>query len=372
MQTKDRGQPDWIPFDPDRASAPGETLRETLEALPLSQTDLALRTGMSIKHVNQLVSGSATLSHDTAIRLERATGVPATTWNNLEARYRDSITRAEERETLADSKDWLRQMPVSALRSRGVVTATMRDPGTVLQEVLAFFGVSSISAWEAAWARPSAAFLQSSAFQAEPGAVAAWLRLGEQAAQGVEAKPFDKATLRAAIPKLRELTLLSPEEFWPLVQEICARAGVAVVVVPEVTGARASGATRWLSPTKALVQLSVRHKRNDHLWFALFHELAHVLLHGKKEVFVESKLGHDGGRIDQEHEANDFARTTLIPVTAESELKAVETPADARRLARQLGVHPGIIAGRIQHDRGDYKFGTPELFVSLRVTDGRQ
>ena len=61
------------------------------------------------------------------------------------------------------------------------------------------------------------------------------------------------------------------------------------------------------SPTKALVQLSVRHKRNDHLWFALFHELAHVLFHGKKEVFVEYKLRHDGGRMDEELEANNFA-----------------------------------------------------------------
>lgn len=369
MGTARESDSGWVPYDPDQVTSPGETLRETLDALPLSQTDLAVRTGMSIKHINQLVSGTATLSHDTAIRLERATGVPARTWNTLEANYRDSLSRSVERQALADSKDWLKRMPVAALRARGLVTATMHDPGTVLQQVLSFFGVSSIEAWQAAWAKPSAAFLQSSAFQAEPGAVAAWLRLGEQAATTVETEPYDKALLRAAIPKLRALTILPPEEFWPEVERICANAGVAVVIVPEIPGARASGATRWLSPTKALVQLSVRHKRNDHLWFALFHELAHVLLHGKKEVFVEDKLGHDGGRAVQEAEATAFASTTLIPLTAQQKLQEAGTYSEVRALAADIGVHPGIIAGRIQHDRGQHRFGVPDLFVSLRVAE---
>jgi HTH-type transcriptional regulator / antitoxin HigA len=371
MSTETRPDETWVSFAPDSVSPPGETLRETLEALPLSQTELALRTGMSIKHVNQLVSGTATLSHETAIKLERATGVPATTWNTLESRYRDSLSRADERETLARSKDWLKKMPVTALRAQGHVEATMRTPGELLQQVLVFFGVSSIDAWEAAWARPSASFLQSAAFEAEPGAVAAWLRLGEQAAQHIETDQFDKTRLRAAIPKLHALTTEAPDVFWPEVERICAESGVAVTLVPEVKGARASGATRWLSPTKALVQLSLRHKRNDHFWFALFHELAHVLLHGKKEVFVEAKLGHDGGRVRQEEEANSFARSTLIPDEYTAALAGVQTYAEVRRLAERIGVHPGIVAGRLQHDGlKPYSFGLPELFVSLAISDG--
>ena len=132
---------------------------------------------------------------------------------------------------------------------------------------------------------------------------------------------------------------------------------------------RASGATRWLSPSKALVQLSLRHKRNDHLWFALFHELAHVLFHGKKEVFVEDKLGRDGGRADQEKEANDFAAKTLIPPAANEQLQDISSYAQVRAVARELGVHPGIVAGRIQHDRDKHSFGVPDLFVSLRVSE---
>ena len=369
MMTTSHADQNWTPYAPDRVSSPGETLRETLDALPLSQTDLATRTGLSIKHINQIVSGAAALTHETAIKLERATGVPARVWNTLEANYRDALSRTSEREALSEAKDWLQRMPVAALRKKGVVTATLRDPGALLQEILEFFGVSSIEAWDAAWARPSASFLQSAAFEADPGAVAAWLRLGEQAATEVETMPYDRARLKAAIPVLRALTILPPAEFWPQVVQICAEAGVAVVLVPEVPGARASGATRWLSSTKALVQLSARHKRNDHLWFALFHELGHVLLHGKREVFVERKLGADGGRSAQEKEANEFAANTLLPPSALPKLDEVGSYSQARDLARELGVHPGIIAGRIQHDRGQHTFGVPELFVSLRINE---
>jgi len=148
----------------------------------------------------------------------------------------------------------------------------------------------------------------------------------------------------------------------------CASAGVAVVVVPEVSGARASGATRWISPNKAIVQLSNRGKRNDKFWFAFFHELGHVLLHGKRDVFVERNIGHDGGRLTQEGEANDFARELLIPSSYSQDLARVKTHADVRGLAQRLGIASGIVAGRIQRERNDYKFGHG-LFETFEIVE---
>lgn len=357
----------WIPYTPREVTPPGETLRETLDALPMTQSQLAIRTGLSQKHVNQIIQGLAPITHETAIALERTTGVSASTWNGLEARFRDHLSREDEAKDLEAHKEWLTRIPLSELRKRGLVSATWREPGKQLQQVLQFFGVSGVDSWEAAWAQPSASFLQSAAFTADAGAVAAWLRLGEIAAANVETEPFDRNKLKDAIPKLRALTLKDPSAFWPEVVDLCAAAGVAVVIVEEVPRARASGATRWISPTKALVQLSNRGKRDDLFFFALFHELGHVLLHGKREVFVEDTLGGDGGRPDQERAANDFAGRTLIPSEFEAALAAIDSPTDAIELARQIGVAPGIVAGRVGHDRQDFKFGKPGLFRKFTV-----
>jgi hypothetical protein len=105
----------------------------------------------------------------------------------------------------------------------------------------------------------------------------------------IDCAPFDAARFREVLAEIRDLTM------WDDVGaaagrlfELCASAGVAVVFVGEIGKTRASGAARWLTPTKALIQLSLRHKSDDHLWFSLFHEAAHILLHSKKETFINT------------------------------------------------------------------------------------
>jgi HTH-type transcriptional regulator/antitoxin HigA len=358
-----------IPFVADEVLPPGETLLETLEALSLNQAQLATRSGLSAKHINQLVKGAATLSHETALALEKVTGVKARFWNALESNYREHLARLAEEAKLSEEQGWLNAMPVSQLRSEGFVSETRRNPGKLVKELLEFFGVGSIEAWRVSWAEPAASFLQSAAFEAEQGAVAAWLRLGEKAAQDLACSPFDKDALVSRLPQIRALSSKSSTEFWPRVQEICAEVGVALVLVPEITGARASGATRWISPTKAVVQLSNRGKRDDKFWFAFFHELGHVLLHGKREVFLEKNIGDAATRPKQEEEANAFARRLLIPAEHESRLPSLLAEGDVRAFALELGIAPGIVAGRLQRDRNDYRLFT-KLFRKFEIVRG--
>ncbi|WP_328531258.1 HigA family addiction module antitoxin [Nocardioides sp. NBC_00368] len=365
----------WYPYEPDEVPAPGDSLLETLEALEMSQSKLAARTGLTLKHINQIVKGNSAITPATAIALERATGMPAAFWNTLEADYQDHKVRTDELAALSDHAGWLDRMPLKALRDRGHVTATRSDPGRQLQQVLAFFGVGSLDAWERAWDQPAAAFLQSGAYEIDAAAVAAWLRLGELAAEEVAKEvafePFDRAVLRAALPKLRAMTVQSPDDFFPELVATCASAGVCLVVVPDVVGTRASGASRFISPTRAVVQLSNRGKRNDKFWFALFHELGHLLLHSKKETFMrfpDTKAGA-GAQAQIEQEANDFAGRLLIPAEAETDLAAIKTPADAVALAKRLGIAPAIVAGRHQHEANDWRFGQPKLFETYEIRD---
>lgn len=360
-------QHDWHPYRPARIPPPGYTLRETLEAQGMSQSKLASRTGLTLKHINQIIQGNAAISASTAIALERATGVPASFWNNLESQYQDHKVRTEEASELAACVEWIDKMPVADLRKRGCISATKREPGRLLQELLTFFGVATVDAWEASWDKPAAAFLQSGAYSIDPAAVAAWLRLGELAAREMEHPPFDRAKLKACLPELRALTIQEPSDFYQTLVATLADAGVCLVLVPDIAGTRASGATRFLSPTRAVIQLSNRGKRNDKFWFALFHEIGHLLLHSKKETFMRfDETDAKGQDAQVEEEANKFARQLLIPVDAEPELLGIKDPGDAMALAARLGVAPGIVAGRYQRETEQWTFGR-SLFQKYEI-----
>jgi HTH-type transcriptional regulator / antitoxin HigA len=333
--------------DTDYATPPGEILRELLDEQGSTQRDLARRADLSPKHVNQLIHGLVPLTADVAQRLEFVTGVPARMWNRLEADYRSDIERLNAQRDLEQYGLWLSTLPVNELVKRGILPPTPKDKASRIEQMLSFFGVASIDAWTEVYERLACSFRQSQAFEPKPGAVAAWLRLGESAAHDIHCEPFDRGGLIAALPALRALTREAPEEFEPKMQTICARNGVAVVFVKEIPGARASGVSRWLTPQKALIQLSLRYKTDDQLWFTFFHELAHVILHGKTDVWIEDGTVKDDPK---ETQADAYSRDLLIPPAYSAELKRLRSLVSVEEFAKKIGTSPGIVVGRLQHD----------------------
>jgi len=330
-------------FAPDYAFPPGATLRAKLVELGLSQAQLADRLAVSEKHVSQLVHGHVALTYETAVALERVTGTPADTWNALEARYRDHELRTRQRRLDAQDRSWLRQLPLKDLLDLGLVDS-ISDEARLYDQVTRFFGVADRNGWNRVWLRPVGSFKRSPAYRSDPGAVAAWLRLGELEAASVECKPYEASRFRISLKRVRELTRKGG--FEELVN-LCAEVGVAVVFVREVGKCRASGAARWLTPSKAIIQLSDRYKRADSLWFSFFHEAGHLLLHSKKEVFIND--GSEDG--DVEDEANHFAQDLLIPPQRAQELRLLQTASDVEAFANRIGIATSIVAGRLGNDK---------------------
>lgn len=128
----------------------------------------------------------------------------------------------------------------------------------------------------------------------------------------------------------------------------CADAGVALALVSEIKGSRAHGAVRWVGPGKALLQLSVRYRWEDVFWFSFFHEAGHLLLHGRRETFVE--YGPDSSD-REEREADEFAQQILVPEEDAPRLSEIRTDDDIRALAAELQLPPAVIVGRLQHDK---------------------
>ncbi len=243
-------------------------------------------------HSWRMIKGVASITQDTAIRLERVTGVPARMWNSLEANYRERLARLDERSRLQGSLDWLKTIPVKELLQRGKIRE-QSEPLSLLEEVLRFFGVADVDAWKEGWEKPQFAFRKSPAFKNRTGPMATWLRLCELDAAAIGCKPFSRARIQAALREIRSLSEAEPAEFVQAMPDQCSEAGVAVVLVPEIKGAPVSGAAKWLSPRKAMIGLNLRGKSNDRFWFSFFHEAGHLLLDSKKETYIDVDSAND-------------------------------------------------------------------------------
>jgi len=338
-------------YIPDYVSPPGETLLELIEERGISQAELAERMGRPKKTINEIVKSKAAITPQTALQLERALGVDASFWNNRERNYRQYLAQLEEAQQLGSRVDWLRGFSISTMVKLGWIQAC-DDEVEQLRELLNFFGVVSPDQWETLWSRSSTALRKTPAFHSNWKDVSAWLRRGEIEAQRIYCQPYNPVMFRRVlIEEIRSLTLESPEVFQPELVRQCAEAGVAVVFVAQLPKAKVSGATRWLTSEKALIQLSLRYKTDDHLWFTFFHEAGHILLHGKRDIFLENDDCIDV----KEQQANDFAAKILIPPARLRSFLQQSKPRYPRQqairaFAAEIGVAPGIVVGRLQHD----------------------
>lgn len=335
-------------YAPEFVSSPGETLEEVLEDRRMSQSEFAERTGRPKKTINEIVKGKAAITPETAIQFERVLGVPASFWMAREQNYRESLARAKELEELKGQAAWLDEIPFRAMARLGWVSQ-YKDKALQLEEALKFFGVASPSSWAGVWGAEAASFRKSAKLSSDPGAIAAWLRKGEIEASIRSCRDFDEKAFRAVLTQLRSITRESPKSYLPQLQQMCALSGVAVVFVPELPGTRVWGATRWLGTSRAILQLSLRYKTDDHLWFTFFHEAAHILLHNKRAVFVEEDSAEKG---EKEREADAFASEWLVPKSQYRAFcrKGAFSCAAASRFAHEIGIAPGIIVGRLQRD----------------------
>ncbi len=331
---------------------PGDTILETIEHYKMNQAELAERMGKTSSKINDIISGKEPITVATALQLEKVLNINANFWLNSEASYREKRSRLEQQEALEEYTEWLKQQPVKELKACGYIKA--EKLGTqMVEETLKFYGVATPAQWNSFYvqAYTTARYRKSEAHQLTLGGMAAWLRIGELEMRKLELTKFNKHKFKRVLEKIKALIVKHPIDFTEQLQNDCAGAGVAVVYTPCLPKAPVSGATRWIGGNP-LVQLTDRYKTNDHFWFTFYHEAAHVLLHGKKEVFIEE---FNGFKIDKqkEDEANSFAAKSLLPERATSDLvKSINiTDQVIRAIATKYKTHPGVVIGRLQHQK---------------------
>lgn len=329
-------------------SKPGDTILETLEYLKMSQVELAERMGKTPSKINDIISGKEPITVNTALLLEKVLNIDAQFWLNRETIYREKLSRIEQEEALQECLDWLDAQPIKELKKQGYLKADKKGV-EMTSELLQFYGVASPVQWQNIYVNEyaNANFRKSNYHQTALASMAAWLRIGEIGMRRINLNPYDKELFREKLKRVKDLVVDFPEDFASQLQDLCAQAGVALVYTFSLPKAPISGVARWIAGNP-LIQLTDRYKTNDHFWFTFFHEAGHILLHGKKDVFIED---FEGVELDEkkENEANQFAGKMLLPDEFIRDLASPITEIEIRKVAKKYHTHPAIVVGRLQN-----------------------
>jgi len=342
-------------FSPDYAVSPGEILQERLEAAGMSQAEFARRCGRTPKLISEIIAGKAPVETETAIQFERVTGLHASIWLGIESDYRLLLARQSEAERSKKAAEWAREFPVGELVKRGTF-AKPPSPSETVSALLGFFGVGSIEAWQSKYNATAVAYRHSPSFQSNPKSLATWLRLGEIKAEQAEIPDYNESAFRRALKSIRAITRKGSGPIFSKAQELCGQAGVVLSFVKPLDKVRLSGAAWWVSSRRPIIQLSARYMSDDHVWFSLFHEAAHILLHSKRQVFIDAIRGKTDcngvGESEAEYEADAWARNFLVPLSDWNKFAATFLGGEGavKLFAEEQGIAPGVIVGRLQRE----------------------
>ncbi|HOF19754.1 MAG TPA: ImmA/IrrE family metallo-endopeptidase [Bacteroidales bacterium] len=331
-------------------SPPGDTIQETIDALGMSQAELAERIGRSKEKLNGLINGSEPLTLKTAILLERVLDIPAAFWLEREKEYRLDLAKIEEQEFLTGCIEWTEKFPVKELKKDTWLPDT-KDKAAISGALLKFFSVASPEQWNNIYLNESvtASFKISLANTQSPHSISAWLRIGELKTKQLKLPEYNKKAFSGALNEIKKIVFDHPHDSLIQLQEKCFRCGVAVLYTACLPKAPVSGAVWWRG-NNPIIQLSGRYKTNDSFWFAFYHEAGHILKHGKKEIFLEDVNGSPMDE-EKESEADEFAQKKLFPEAAFETLKKIIDlkVSDIIEFADKYETHPAIIVGQLQH-----------------------
>lgn len=342
-------------FTPDWSVHPGVILREVLEEHDIRQSELAERTGLTAKHINQIVSGSIGISPDVAVLLERALDAEAGFWMRAEADYQAHVSRERANAQLLEFSKWAAKFDPETLE-RYEITRPKDDPATKAEKILRFFGVASPEAFERAWMQPRVSFRRSQAFPVTEQNTALWLRLVERNAQNLDVPPLHDAALRKTARTLPAMTMLTIADGFTAARAALTEAGVALTFVREIPRTRVCGATWWLAADRPVIGLTARGRKPDIFWFNLLHEVAHILLHPRRTTFLD--LDNEKALKDPaEQQADAFSEQTLLPEDAREMIARATTREQLLILAAKLGVGPAIVAGHHGYATGHWHIG---------------
>ena len=324
---------------------PIEAIKFRMEQQNLAQRDLIPYIGSRGK-VSEVLSGKRSLTLSMMRSLHGNLGIPA----NVLLQERDP-SLLEDNQT-----DWS-CYPVKEFIKRGWVEPGSRSAREHAEEIVRDF-FSQLGNVKSAVAMFRKSDHIRSARSMDEYALVSWsARIVVEARRISQKARFEPGTVDLEF--MRAVARLSWSDNGPLLaREYLAKHGIPLIIEPHLPRTFLDGAAILVETHRPIIGLSLRHDRLDNFWWCLMHELAHIGLHLDTDIagFFDDLDVMDSGD-KQEKEADQRAGEALIPGDAweRSPAKSFRSAQSVKHLAKELGIHPAIVAGRMRRHFNNYR-----------------
>ncbi len=346
---------------------PGSAIQAALDKRGWTHDDLARVLGRPRPGVTSVLRGARGITPELAVDLAAALGETPVYWLALESSY--SLAKIEP-----DADDVRRRAllfehaPVKEMERRGWI-APVKTDAALEKELRRFFALDSIESTPLL----RLAARQSVSTDALSSAQVAWCYRAAQLARCIQAAPYDRDRLVAALPGLRELARSGDSA--RRVPRYLAEVGVRFVVVEKIARTRMDGAAIFVHGSP-IVALTMRYDRIDNFWHTLLHEINHVL-HNDGEVMIDVDLYDEEDRQwsvrpDVEIRADAEAASFLVPASEMQDfifrIKPLYSKTKINQFANRMKIHPGIVVGQLQRRGGLGYHAHRDMLVKVRDT----
>lgn len=333
----------YIEYDDKIAFHPGYYIKEIVEESGLTQEDFAKRLDTTPKNLSLLIRGEQNLSIDIAMKLSRMTGTSVSYWLNLQNAYDALIAEFKSKEELAQERLIFSYLDYKYFREYFNLPDLPRKIDEQIVQVRNFLNVATLTVFK----KPDMAvsFRSATGEMSEANIVKAntMVQIATNIALKTEAPKFNKSLFEEAVRYALTLTK-DHSTFYPLIKEAFCKAGVILVILPNISGSKINGATKKVG-NNIMLLVNDRRLNSDTFWFTLFHEIGHIM-NGDYGISFDSESG------EQEEIADKFAEDMLIPCDQYQQFIA-ENRFDIqsiRRFAKRIDRDPGIVLGRLMND----------------------
>lgn len=325
---------------------PGSFVEDVIEDLNITQKEFANRLGTTEKTLSKLINGEIRLSSDLANQLSKLTGLKVGTWLAVQKKYDEKLIEINNIQT-EDEKRICNNIDFNYFKKNGFVEKRKYKLKEKIEKLREILNISSLCYLAEFNTRVS--FRNSSKRFSEKAIINAnvMLEIASNEARGKMERKLNKELLNNHLSEIKNMTLQEVSTFYPRLEELLFECGIVLIGLPGLKNANINGATKKFRNGSVLLLVSDKGKDLDKFWFSFIHELAHIINNDINYSYELSEYE------ERESYADKYARDFYIP---EDKFNDFILDGNFSRLeicdfARELGIHPGIVVGRMQNDK---------------------